>query len=86
MSRSKGRPLDVTRTRAALAAFDRVGDQFDADPSALNIARLDEAREQVGVAFAADTADRNDANDVREFVQCLAGLTFVRRICAGVKP
>lgn len=79
----KVRPLDLTRTRAALAEFDRVGDEFDADFCPENMERLDAARLKLASAFAEDTADRNDRDVVRDFVLCLRGLAFVRRLCAS---
>jgi len=77
------KPLDLARTRAALAEFDRVGDEFDADFCPENSERLDAARLRLANAFAEDTADRNDRAVVRDFVLCMRGLTFVRRLCAS---
>jgi hypothetical protein len=75
-------PLDLTRTRAALAAWRAAGDAFDRSWTQARADALDAAREALGVAFARDTADRNDFEVVRDFVGCLAGLDFVRRLCA----
>lgn len=79
-------PLDLTRTAKALAAYDALGDAFDLDPSPANMAAVDVARVTVGEAFADDTADRNDRKDVTEFVQCMAGMTFVRRMVGALGP
>jgi hypothetical protein len=80
------KPLDLTKTSRALAAYDAAGDAFDVDPSPANMAALDAARLVVGESFADDTTDRNDRKDVTEFVQCLAGITFVRRMVAELGP
>jgi hypothetical protein len=80
------RPLDLARTRAALAAYDAadaaIDTASDADVEAA-FARADEARRALGSAYADDTADRNDRATVESFVMCAAGLSFVRHMVTG---
>lgn len=78
--------LDLTRTEAALTAWERAGDVFEDDPSLANVAALDAARLALGEAFAEDTSDRNDRQTVVDHVQCLAGLDFVRGLVAEWRP
>jgi hypothetical protein len=78
---SRKRP-DLTRTRAALAVFDAAGDAWEAKPTQATQEVMESAREALASAFAADTADKNDAATVRDFVLSLAGMTFVRRMLA----
>ncbi len=78
--------LDLTRTRAALAALDLFGLAMDQAVTIAEcrvaVASYDAARLAVGEAFALDTADRNDPKTAREFVaHGGAGLEFVRRLC-----
>jgi hypothetical protein len=80
------KPLDLTRTAAALAAYDAAGDAFDKYPSQGNITALECARLDLAHAFADDTADRNDRATVLGFVQSLVGMTFVRRMVASFGP
>ena len=61
--------LDLTRTRAALAAYDEI-DAAPPKPACEHeawLTSLDEARLEVGRAFAADTADRNDPEVARRW-------------------
>ena len=62
-------PLNLTRTAAALAALDQADAAVDApdirsdEVLALALKRCDDARVDLGEAFALDTADRNRAED-----------------------
>ncbi len=78
------RPLDLTRTKAALKEYDRIGEEFDANVCQENSDRLDAQRLVLADAFAKDTADRNDYQTVYEHVLCLAGLNFIRRLVATI--
>ncbi len=79
---AKRKQLDLSRTRAALAIFDQIGDKLDRDDPSVTWADQDNARVNLARAFAKDTSDRNDEKDVMEFVTgCIAGLTFVRMLC-----
>jgi hypothetical protein len=78
---------DLSRTRAALAEYDRIGGLMDAatgDESAdyLNglAADYEAAQAAIGEAFYQDTADRNHP-ECAEFSKCPAGLAFMRQ-CA----
>lgn len=83
--RKPAKPIDLKRTRAALAVFDAAGGTWEATPTRSSEEVMEAAREALAVAFAADTANRNDAEDVRKFALSLAGITVIRRMCAGVK-
>lgn len=54
---------DLTRTRAAIAAYDEIDAQIERCPTCdfeALLDGLDEAKRAIGAAFALDTADRND--------------------------
>lgn len=74
-------PLDLTRTRAALAAYDAAGEFLEAATTQAEATAVAEAyeaaRAAVGDAFAADTADRN-----RPEVARLAGVEWIRALVA----
>jgi len=76
----------MSRTRAALAEFDRLGalmDEAIGDESAdyLNglAAQHESAQRKIGQAFYQDTADRNRRDVCVSFLMCDAGLEFARR-------
>ena len=61
---------DLTRTRAAIAAYDELDAQIERCPTCdfealLN--GLDETKRAIGAAFALDTADRNDPEVARSW-------------------
>jgi hypothetical protein len=74
----------MSRTRAALAEFDRIGalmDEAIGDESAdyLNglAAQYAAAQRKIGEAFYLDTSDRNFP-ECAEFSMCMEGLAFMR--------
>jgi hypothetical protein len=78
---------NLARTRSALAAFDRIGEQMDATTastpaSALNALANSYASAQaaIGDAFCLDTADINYP-ECAAFSRCPAGLRFMRECC-----
>jgi len=72
-------PLDLTRTRAALAAYDAALVAFDEAATVEDLAPLQAAESAVGEAFALDTADRNDPAVARD-----TGVHWLRRLAATV--
>ena len=64
-------PPDLTRTRAALAAYDSIESAFTADITLVEctmyMARSDAAKLAIGEAFALDTADRNEFEVARSW-------------------
>jgi hypothetical protein len=77
----------LTRTRAALAEFDRIGERMDAATSDMSADELNKladryatAQAAIGDAFYLDTADRNFP-ECAAFSRCPAGLRFMRECC-----
>lgn len=64
-------PPDLTRTVAALAAYDvidaEIADDMTESAATDFFARLDVAKKAIGDAFALDTADRNDPEVARSW-------------------
>jgi len=64
-------PPDLTRTRAALAAYDAIGAESTADMTQDEaddfFKRSDAAKLAIGEAFALDTADRNEFEVARSW-------------------
>lgn len=79
--------LDLTRTRASLAAFDAAGENLEDINTAADLAAAlkarDDAQTAIGDAFAEDTADRNDADIARRVPMCIAGILYIRQLCSG---
>lgn len=86
MSTAITTPPDLTRTRAALAAYDAIDAEIADDMTEAAatdfFARLDVAKLAVGDAFALDTADRNDPEVARSWAAFNVERTreFVTRI------
>ena len=76
--------MSFTRTRRALAAFDASEALFDTVASDADIATATDAseaaRDELGRAFAADTADLNHEDTARSVANCPKGIAFIRRI------
>jgi hypothetical protein len=70
--------LDLTRSRAALAALDAAWDTFEGAPDLTTLGALEAAELATVDAFRADTADRNDPAAITVF-----DLPFIRRLCAA---
>jgi hypothetical protein len=71
------KPLDLTKTREAIAAYDEARAAFDAALGVAStgsvdrlLAVLERAERDVGAAFAADTSDRNDPETARRQLPC----------------
>lgn len=91
MNTEQHRPLrparalpDLTRTAAALALYDMIGDEIDRarDITDDMIDHYESARRRVAVAYGLDTADRNNPADCAASLADPTGLRFVRRMVA----
>lgn len=80
--RIRRRPF--ARTRHALAAYDAadraVGDATLLDDIERALERREAARDALGEAFAADTADLNERDIALSVPRCPAGVAFLRRL------
>lgn len=82
--------LDLSRTRKALVHYDAAAERLDMWTASrstdlfLLVDDLERARVAVGDAFAADTADRNDAATARSVVY-LRPSDWLRRLVAEGK-
>ena len=74
--------LDLGRTRDALADYDAHHcKEVDIDGVDGWWKRSDTLLIAIGIAFATDTADRNEPETARTTVNCPAGLGWIRRLC-----